>query len=52
MLEDEARQRQAIAAEMTNAKLGRETNGDTLVKKIPQASGKPRDIAGKLLGVN
>lgn len=52
MLKEEARQRQAIAAEMTNAKLGRETNGDTLVPNLAQASGESRDIASKLLGVN
>ena len=52
MLKEEARQRQAIAAEMTNAKLGRETNGDTLTPKIAEASGESREVAGKLLGVN
>ncbi|MDG7035397.1 MAG: hypothetical protein JRM78_04175 [Nitrososphaerota archaeon] len=52
LLEEEARQRQAIAAEMTHEKLGRKTNGDMLTEKIPQASGKSREIAGKMLSVN
>ena len=53
ILEEEARQRQAIAAEMTNAKLGRETNEDTLSQNFDEASkGRSDEQAGKLLGVN
>jgi hypothetical protein len=46
-----AKQRQQLAAAMTNQKLGKETN-ETLVENFPQASkGKSRDRVAKLVGL-
>ena len=38
LLEDEARQRQAVAAEMMHEKLGRKTNEDMLSPNLDEAS--------------
>lgn len=57
LLEEEKKKRQRAGAEMTNAKLGRKTNEDTLVPMLGQAfTGKRRprssDDVSKMLGIS
>lgn len=52
---DAARERQRAAAEVTNQKLGRKTNEETLRETFPEASSpreRPRDLVAKVVGTN
>jgi ParB-like chromosome segregation protein Spo0J len=52
LLEERERERQRAAAEVTNLKLGRKTNEETLPQKIAEAFSEAREQAAQLTGSN